>query len=94
MRKLDKAEVDRIKQISDDIRYKVTDLIVAHGLAATAFEQKLRPALDAYNQAVRAASNYIEDIHEAQMPTLTEFEEIVYGNIADSLDQLLEPDDA
>jgi len=88
MRKLDKAEVDRIKQISDDIRDRMVDLIVAHGTACDAYRAALESALIAYNEAVQAAVGLVEDIdvYKAHMPTLTEFEEIASGNLADDLD--------
>ena len=75
-------------KIANDARDRMEDLIVAHATACDAYRAALQPALDAYNEAVQAAAGLVEDVelYKARMPTLTDFEEIVYGNLADDLD--------
>jgi hypothetical protein len=95
MKKANTDGIARRGEIAEKLREKMTDLIVAHGLAATLFQERLQPPLDAYNEAVREAIGWAEDIglqgldiSEARMPLLPDFDEIVDGNPADDLDNL------
>jgi hypothetical protein len=60
MKKLSDNDIKRRDDLSNDLREKVMDLIVAHAKANDAYREIMQPALDAYNEAQASDEAYTQ----------------------------------